>query len=274
MKKKIAVIMASIIAVVFSILAAGNIILRFQVKNEIKGLFASSKNISHEVFTYDRLKGLPKPVQAYFKHVLKEGQPFISYARLRHDGQFKTGMDRDWVDIEGEEYFTAGSPGFVWIGRIPYVTARDMYLHGRGRLVVSLLSLIKIVDGTGENFDQGELLRWLTECVWMPTALLPNENLKWSPVNSESALLSFTHKGMKLFCIVYFNDRHEITRFVTKRYMIEKMETWSGLCGNYKEVMGVKIPARIEAVWNLKSGDFSYARFRVEEIEFNQPVQY
>jgi hypothetical protein len=40
-----------------------------------------------------------------------------------------------------------------------------MYISDKGRFVVTLFGLIKIADGKGPSFDQGELLRWLGESV-------------------------------------------------------------------------------------------------------------
>ena len=37
---------------------------------------------------------------------------------------------------------------------------------------------------------------------------------------------------------------------------------------------GVNLPTEVEAVWNLESGDFSYAKFRITEIEYNSPSVY
>ncbi|WP_298360037.1 DUF6544 family protein [Runella sp.] len=67
----------------------GKITLSIQFNNEVKELFSHSKNISNKTFSYRQLVGLPEPVKRYFKHVVKEGQPYISYARLKHDGQFR-----------------------------------------------------------------------------------------------------------------------------------------------------------------------------------------
>ena len=62
-------------------------------------------------------------------------------------------------------YFTTYTPGFIWKGTTSVFTARDMYIAEKGRLVVSLLSLINVVDATVEQYNQDELLRWLAESV-------------------------------------------------------------------------------------------------------------
>ncbi len=71
---------------------------------------------------------MPEPVQRYFNYALKEGQPYISYARITHDGQFKTGLDKGWINIKGEQYATTEKPGFIWKGTTTMFIARDMYI--------------------------------------------------------------------------------------------------------------------------------------------------
>ena len=273
--KILTIIILSIIVIVVIAIIIGNYYLSIQYKTEIEKLFSFSKNISNKTFSHEQLTGLPEPVQRYFKHVLREKQPYISYVRLRHNGQFKTDLKKDWIAIEGEQYYTTERPGFVWRGKTSLFTARDMYLADKGSLTVSLFSLFKIVEGKGEEYNQGELLRWLGEGVWFPTNLLPSEYLQWSPINSSSARLTFKYKELSLFYTVRFNEQGEITELETKRYMSkDKLEAWVGKASDYKEINGVVIPIKIEAIWRLKTGDFSYAKFNLKNIEYNKPVQY
>lgn len=98
-------------------------------------------------------------------------------------------------------------------------TARDMYIADKGRLVVSLFSLMTVVDGKGHEYNQGELLRWLGESVLYPTNLLPGERLRWFAIDNVSAKLSFDYNGLSLFYLVTFDEAGMITQLETKRYM-------------------------------------------------------
>lgn len=120
---------------------------------EVKTLFSQSKNISTQVFHKSQLDKLPEPVQQYFNHVLKEGQASISFARIEHVEQFKTGIDKDWINIKGEQNSTTEKPGFIWKGTTFLFVARDMYIADTGRLVVSLFSLFNFVNAKGAQYD-------------------------------------------------------------------------------------------------------------------------
>src|ERR1035437_3609371 len=256
-------------------LLIGKINLSINFSKEVKELFAQSKSISDQKFHKIQLDNFPEPVQRYFNHVLKEGQPYISYARIKHDGQFKTGFDKDWINIKGEQYATTAKPGFIWKGTTSMFVARDMYISDKGRLIVSLFSLYNVVDAEGEQYNQGELLRWLGESVLYPTNLLPSEKLQWLPIDTQTAKLTYNYKGLSLFFIITFNDIGEITEMETKRYMDEKnLETWVIKATNYKQLNNVIIPTAFDVLWRLEKGDFSYAKFNITEVEYNKPEKF
>ncbi len=240
-------------------------------ENDVDGLFSTLEN-SYNVFTYEQIKTLPTPVQRYFRYSLAENQPYIDSVRLKHGGLFR--LKENWMPITGEEYFTTQNPGFVWYGNVRLFSAKDSYYEGKGNLKVKLLSLIKIVDVEGKEVDQGELLRWLGEAVWYPTVLLPSENLKWVPIDDNSAKAILTDRNISVEGIFYFNEKGQMIQFKTKRYMDKSLENWTGYYRDYKEVGGMNIPFEVEVVWNLGSGDFSYAKFNITKIEYNNPTKF
>jgi hypothetical protein len=132
-------------------LIIGRINLSFKFNKEVSKLFSQSKNISQQRFHKNQLDSLPEPVQRYFRHILKDGQPYISYARIKHEGQFKAGLDKGWMNIKGEQYATTEKPGFIWKGTTTMFVARDMYISNQGRLIVTLFSLYNIVDAKGKK---------------------------------------------------------------------------------------------------------------------------
>jgi len=253
----------------------GKINLALKFAGQVANLFAQSGNVSDKKFRYKQIEGLPEPVQRYFKHVLKEGQPYINYIRLKHDGQFKTNLKKAWVNIEGEQYFTTEEPGFIWKGETSLFVARDMYIAGRGRLIATILSLINVADVKGPSYNQGELLRWLSESVWFPTNYLPGNNMQWTGIDNLSAKLTFHYNGLELFYIVTFNEIGEIVQLETKRYMDEEsLQSWVVNLSEYEEINDIIIPTKAEVFWRLKEGDFSYAKFQVRTIEYNIPEKF
>jgi hypothetical protein len=204
---------------------------------QIKELFSQSKNISNRKFSDEQLADLPTPVQWYFKHVLKEGQPYISYIRLKHYGQFKTGLKRIELILPLNSRLPPKNLALFWKGTTSVFVVRDMYLSDEGGLIATILSTVNIVDIHGkQQYNESELLRWLGESVWFPTNLLPSENLRWTGIDTLSARLTLNYKGLSLFYNISFNYKGEIIQMETKRYMGEKrVETWIITPGKYEE---------------------------------------
>lgn len=269
-------ILLSILGVVLLLLIIGKINLEYRFRKEIKELFDQSTSISDQRFHKTQLENLPEPVQRYFNHILKEGQPYISYARIKHSGQFKANLDKGWMNITGEQYATTQKPGFIWKGTTSMFVARDMYISDAGRLIVTLISLFNIVDAKGkEKYNVGEILRWLGESILYPTNFLPSDRLQWFPIDSKTAKLTFNYNGLSLFFKITFNEIGEITEMETKRYMGEEnLETWIIKATNYKELNNILIPTDFDVIWRLEKGDFSYAKFNITEIEYNKPVKF
>ncbi|MEM9676350.1 MAG: DUF6544 family protein, partial [Bacteroidota bacterium] len=244
-------------------------------REQVASLFAIAEKIPNTAFNYDQLEGLPTPVQQYFRFALPERHPYINTLRLRHSGRFKTGIDKGWIPIEGEEYFTAYPPGFIWKGKTNLFTATDRYVDGKGQLVVKLLSLIEVARANGPEADQGELLRWLGEAVWFPTRLLPSEKLEWSALTNDTAQLSCTHQDLTVNFKVTFAKLGEITQIEAKRYYTPgRLEAWVGELYDYQDFEGVKVPTRIKATWKLPEGDYPYVDFKVNDIQFNASSPY
>ena len=275
MKYLVFEIAIALIGLIMAALIITRIFLHRQFSTRVAQLFVNAKSNNQKVFTYDQLTNLPEPVKRYFKHVLTPNQPHVNYVRLKHDGQFKSGLKKKWAAIEGEEYFTGAQPGFIWKGKTSLFTAYDTYIAKKGKLTVLLFSLFKVAESQGEKYNQGELLRWLGEGVWFPTNLLPGETLEWQPIDDASAKLVYHYDNLSLFFVVTFNKNDEIEQMQTERYMGDTgLQPWVIKCSNYQKRAGMLIPITAEVLWRLKEGDFSYARFNVTRIEYNKPAQF
>lgn len=288
LRKKLLVIVIAAVTISIPVLSVigGDIMFRNQVENDVRSLFASSgNNISDHIFTYEQLQGLPEPVQRYFQYSLEEGQSYISYVRLKHGGTIRQSAEQGWMPVTGEEYFTAQRPGFVWVAKASsfplfWLAAKDSYIEGKGDFHIKLLSLITVAEARGRETDEGELMRWLAETVWFPTALLPGERLRWEAIDSNSAKAILRSNGFEVNVTFVFNEEGEITQLIGDRYRAVEggsyqMQRWLGYYRDYERINGVRIPQEIEVAWgDSQAGEFSYARFRVTDIEFNNPTKY
>ena len=268
-KTTISLLAGAALAVPVLGIALARLLAARQLRRDAAQLFANSPDVSGRVYHEAQLAGLPAPVQRYFRHVLPDGQPYLRGLRLRHGGQFKTGLKKDWVAIRGEQYITADPPGFIWQGTTRQFTARDEYVAGRGGLTVRLFGAVPIVRGHGPHFDQGELLRWLAEAAWLPTALLPSQYLAWAAVDNHSARLTRTNAGQTVACLVRFNERDELAACEALRYFSDtELLPWVGQFSQYRRQQGMLVPFAGEASWVVNGLRQPYAQFVVQSLDY------
>ena len=184
-----------------------------------------------------------------------------------------------WRPFSAMQHFTVDPPGFVWDASfeiVPLVPVRvvDLYKAGEGALRAKILSTIPIVDAKpSPEMNSGELVRYLAETVWFPTALLPGEGVDWAPIDEHSARATLNHNGTTVSLVFYFNIRNEVERvFAESRYRevdgAFEPTPWTGHFSNYQVRNGMLIPIDGKVAWNLPGGDLSYWRGHLEEIEF------
>ena len=254
------------------------------IEDDIEKLYSISKRISNKTFLSEQLKGLPEPVQKYFKFSLEEGQQYVNYVKLKHTGDFRQYENQKWMPIVGEEYFTTATPGFIWIGKISllplvWITGIDKYLEGKGIFQIKIWSIITISDAPrGKKLDESELLRWLAEAPLFPTALLPSNYLQWEPIDSDSAKVVIDHDGTKVEALFHFDNKGKIIQLNADRYRAVDNSfvkgKWLGHYSNYALVKNMMVPQDIEVSWNTEVGNFTYARFKIEDIRYDDPVKY
>ena len=253
-----------------------------KVDNEVEKLFKKSKETGPEVISEADIEGLPEPVQRYLRYAQVIGKEKIRTVRLKQKGFFRQKEDQGWMPLNAEQYYTTDPPAFIWNGnlrllQLPLIKGRDKFYEGKGNMLIKLLPFIKVADASGYEIDQGTLVRYLNEIMWFPTAYL-NDYIEWEPIDSGSAKVTISVEGLTASAILYFNEKGEMTNFVAERYMTVddefSLETCSTPIEEYREVHGIKIPTKGEGVWKLSSGDFSYIRLEIIDIEYNNPSIY
>lgn len=282
----VATVIVSILFVIaflaVAIIFIANSLFRQKVKREVKKLFNNYVENKKQIVRKADLEGLPLCVQKWLEYSQVVGKERIRTVRLKQIGAMRTKDGQPWMPAEAEQYFTIDEPGFIWMAKIKvnsilHIAGRDKYQDGKGNMLIKFLSVINVANARGMEMDQGALLRYLAETVWFPTAAL-SPYIKWEEIDSKSAKATISYKGVTASGVFLFNDQGEVVNFVTERYMEVKgrfvLETWSTPMKDYKEFSGIKIPAKGEVIWRLKTGDFSWYQVQLKEIEYNRPVVY
>ena len=232
---------------------------------------------NQRVITSEMLENLPAPVQRYLAYTGVVGYPWIANARLKQVGKFRQGADRPWMPMTAEEFYTTQPPSLLWNARfklagLPLLRGRDRYESGHGHMFGKLAGLFTGFDVRGEELDQATMIRYLNEIMWFPTAFL-GDNISWEAVDDHSAEVTFTDCGRSVSGTMIFDGIGRLTNFTCMRYReIEgeySLDPWSTPMTAYGEFAGLKLPVRGQAVWNLASGDLTYAELEITQIEYN-----
>lgn len=230
--------------------------------------------------SFRELEGLPAPVQKYFRAVLTEGQPMIAMVRLRHTGTFNMGEDADqWRPFRSDQQVVTRRPGFDWNGRIAMmpglpVRVHDAYIAGEGILHASLFGLVSLARlGDSGDMAEGELMRFLAEAAWYPTALLPSQGIRWEPVDDRSARATLTGERRTVTMTFAF-DEHGLIETVRAesrgRVVSGRMvpTPWQGRFWNYGERDRMRVPLDGEVGWLLPAGAKPYWRGHTTDIAY------
>ena len=278
MKKTLFVVISVVLLFFITFFFIGVYTTNSFVTDRADELIQQAKNHPAEKFNYSEIDSLPYPVQKYFRFAIKEGTVQPRFARIKQSGKFKTNIEADFKDLTAVQYSITSNPGFIWSGDISFasviwIKGIDTYFESNGNLLIKFMSGLTISNESGEEISQAQVVRWLLESVWHPSALLPSENLSWSAIDSSSAKLIYKENDIDITVFVDFNNDGSIAKMKTKRYMTTnagpKLTDYTGYFTKYKEVNGITLPTHGEVEWNMNDKDFLYGKFDIEEIQFD-----
>ena len=230
---------------------------------------------------FREIEGLPTPVQSYFRSALRDGQPMVAGARVRHQGTFNTGTSKDqWRPFTSDQRVVTRRPGFVWDARIrmmPGLTVHvhDAYIAGEGILHAAIFGLFTVAKlGGSRDITEGELMRFFAEAAWYPSALLPSQGVLWEAVDARSARATLTETSTSLSILFTFSEDGMIetvrsegrVRAVGKEFALTP---WQGRFWNYEERAGMRVPLNGEVAWLLPAGAKPYWRGRITDIAYD-----
>jgi hypothetical protein len=226
------------------------------------------------------LDGLPAPVQRYFRAVLSEGQPLVAAVSLEHAGRFNMSeTGEQWKPFASTQRVITRNPGFDWDGRIAMlpglpVRVHDAYVAGEGILHATLLGLVPLANlRATPELASGELMRFVAEAPWYPTALLPGQGLRWEAIDDGSARATLEDSGVTVTMLFRFNaeDLVESVRAEARGRSVQGRmvpTAWEGRWWSYAVHDGMRVPMEGEVAWLLPEGRKPYWRGSVTALAY------
>lgn len=228
-------------------------------------------------------RALPPPVARYLALAGATRRAPVRTVRLLHAGTFQPSADARPFAIRGEQYFTAEPPAFLWWGRIRvapgiWIDGRDRSVDGVGNMVIQAVSTFTLADARGPQLDEAALQRLLGELAWLPTALRDARYVRWEPIDGTSARAFLRVGEREVQLVFHFGPDGWPTRVTADRWRDVDgraiLTPWQGEMGDWREVGGLRVPFRIAATWTLDGKPFTYARWEVQELEYDVAEPY
>ncbi|MCZ4312301.1 hypothetical protein O4H66_02700 [Comamonadaceae bacterium G21597-S1] len=276
-------LIATVVAVPIAIVTAGR--WRWHARTRaLTARLASTREPARPArFDARELDGLPPVVQRYFRAALPDGARIVDTVSLVHAGRFDTGETAErWKPFTSHQRVVTRRPGFVWNGRIAMapgvgVFVHDAYVAGEGLLHPALLGLVSLAElrGGGE-LARGELMRFLAEAAWYPTALLPSQGVSWEAIDDTSARATLADAGLSVALDFRFDAQGLIAsvRAPARGRSVGGamvMRPWEGRWSDYQLQQGMRVPMSGEVAWLLppaEGGRKTYWRGTVTALHY------
>lgn len=249
---------------------------------ELRGrLVAARQPLSPARYDAREIAELPPPVQRYFQAVLRDGQPLIATAKLSQSGKFNLGETQArWRPFTASQLTITRRPGFDWNARIAMAPGMNVFVHdayadGTGSLHAALFGVVRLAEQRGtEAAAQGELMRFLAEAVWYPTALLPSQGVRWTALDGAAARAMLTDGATTVALDFHFDADGLVTGVSTPsrpRMVAGALVAtpWRGSFLDYETRDDMRIPTTGEASWLLPDGPQPYWRGRIDGIAYD-----
>jgi hypothetical protein len=248
------------------------------IQNEALTLLQQSEQARPTLITDAHLTRLPEPMQRYLRYAGVVDKEPIRTVRLKQQGFMRTQPGQKWMPLVAEQYVTTTPPAFLWNCTmrpfpLAWISATDRFTEGRGSMVIKLLSAITMGNAQGPEMDQGELQRYLAEMAWFPKAWL-SDAIEWQAIDASSVRATFRESGVAGSVVLHINEHDQLTQVTAERYREERghyqLEPWTAQSNAYQEVEGMRIPKKSEVTWHPASGEFTWFRCKITEIEYDQ----
>ena len=127
-------------------------------------------------------------------------------------------------------------------------------------------------DGPNLQINEAALQRFLGEMVWYPSAAL-SDYVIWKDLGPQTAKSTMTLDGLSVSGIFTFDKDGHVKNFSALRYQGSgpeaKRSEWKVNVTSIKEFDGIMVPASGEVTWKLDSGDWTWAKFEIQDCTFN-----
>jgi len=272
--------LANVVILVPVIIALmGSLPSSFKNRYEAEVIKRLNNNETVSILTESDIAQLPLPVQRYLYFTDAVGKPKVYNSRSVFSGQMKQDKKEKWIPIHSKQYNFIREPARVFYIKsalfgIPF-DGLHLFAEGNATMQIKLAHLLQVADAKGEKMNQSETVTIFNDMCLMAPATLIDKNIQWETVDSLTVKARFTNGANTLSATLLFDERGALINFISDdRYLSadgKKYEryTWSTPIKSYQNFNGRNVCSEADAIWHMPEGEFIYANFNLEAIEYN-----
>ncbi|MFN3590727.1 MAG: DUF6920 family protein [Thermaurantiacus sp.] len=227
---------------------------------------------------------LPRPARDWLANAILPDAPMTATVEMEHAGEFDSaasGRPR-WGAFTSRQKVILKRPGFLWDARIALpgglrVAVHDAYVAGDGVLEAALAGAVTLVQQRdSDELARGELLRFLAETPWYPTALLPSQGVRWLDGSGRTALATLADGNVRATLQFRFGADGMVESVLAEARGRTVGKTtvatpWEGRWSGWETRGPFVVPTEGEVAWLLPEGRRPYWRGRLCTIT-HQPA--
>lgn len=219
------------------------------------------------VVTDHELDGLPEPAQRYLRAMGVVGRPRDWSFLVRFSGRFKR-PGRPWMSCEAWQY-NANRPIVrifdmrIDVAHVVPMVGRDSYVDGCGSMRGKVLGLVTVADGSGPEFDLGELVTYLNDALVLAPSMLLDGSTTWAAVDEHSFDLTLTDGANRVTARAFVGPDGLLRDFSTEDRWCDLptglvRARWTTPFAGWTDVDGRPWLTGARAVWELPGGPLPY----------------
>jgi hypothetical protein len=196
---------------------------------------------------------------------------------LTQTGRMKRSLDTaSWMAFTATQTISTRASEFDWLAKFgPFgmVSARDALQDGEGRLDIMALGVVPIARAAHTPaLLRGELMRYLAELAWAPSALLRNATLRWRNDGPDSFAVSAGQgEAAAEVTLSLDSDGRIAGAYAPDRPRsvgaLDLPTPWRGRFADYRRHHGCWLPFSGEVAWEIHGKQEIYWQGRIKSWE-------
>ncbi len=232
-----------------------------------------------DILRYYDADHLPAIVRKYIQHSGAFGKPRVINLHAVFSGRMRQKPEGKWIEINASQYTFFDKPT-----RVFYISSKmfgvpfeglHLYKDDHATMENKLASVFKVASSRGLVMDKSETVSYFNDMCLLAPATLIDENIRWETMEHQTVKATYTNQSNTITAMLHFNDNDELVNFISEdRSMAMKKNSfinyrWSTPINGYQDCDDRKVFSKASAVWHTTHGEYVYAEFDLNKIEYN-----